>query len=365
MFDFFGLDISDGSLKYAYIQRGVFGDRIAAFGESKIPQGLIVNGEIKNRSAVAAVVRKALSGANYLPKFVVASLPDSKTFMKLLNVNTSEHESIKESIEHELSNHIPIPIDQLVYDYSIVDNPSRKKRNHRVSPQNASTARETMIRVLVGACDSLSVNEYGAMIREAGYHPVAFEVEAQATARAILSNADVSRDIAKATVVIDWGETQATIMFFAGGTLVFSASSAISGREVTRKIAEKLSLDIEQAEQAKRICGLDPKKCKGIVKQYLTEYIAKLIAEVQRGLAYYTTHIAPRGNIVAVFLVGGGSNLKHLDREIERGLNLGVTPTYGDVFKNLPTIRNAHVLPPSKRVSFATAIGLAMRATAY
>ncbi len=364
MFDSFGLDISDGSMKYAYIKRGVFGERLVAFGESKIPSGLIVNGEIKDRAATASVIRKELFASKSLPRFVVASLPDSKTFIKLLTVNVAENDSIKEAVGRELSNHIPIPIDQLTYDFTLVDRPERAKLRRKKPSSNGLIEKPAHVRVLVGACDTRSVKEYGAMIHEAGYLPVAFEIEVQATARAILSQSDVSGDVNKATVVIDWGETQATIMFFAGGTLVFSASSEISGREVTRKIAEKLSLSVEQAEQAKLICGLDPKKCKGVVKQYLEEYISKLGAEVRHGLEYYTTHIAPQGSIVSLFLVGGGSNLKHVDLEIQRELNLDITPQYGNVFKNTPTIRNARDLPPSKRVSFATAIGLAMRSGA-
>lgn len=361
MFDSFGLDISDGSLKYAYMKRGLFGDRIAAFGEARIPSGLIVNGEIKDRPALSRIIHDALATAKILPRFVVVSLPDSKTFIKLLTVTATEHESIKAAIERELSNHIPIPIDQLVYDYSFVDSAEHTKSKRKES-SSGSLERNIQTRVLVAACDSHSVKEYGTMIREAGYHPVAFEIEVQATARAILSKSDVSNDINKATVVIDWGETQATIMFFAGGTLVFSASSNISGREVTRKIAEKLSLDIEKAEQAKLICGLDPKKCKGVVKQYLEEYIGKLGAEVRHGLEYYTTHIAPQGSVGSVFLVGGGSNLKNFDLAIEHELGINIAPQYGDVFRNVPAIRNAPDLPPSKRVSFATAVGLAMRA---
>lgn len=363
MFDSFGLDISDSSMKYMHIKRGMFGVVIQSFGEIHIPDGVIVNGEITDKKQFASVLNDFIKTKHQLPRFAVVNLPESKTFMKLLNVEITDDNPLGSAVTKELANHVPIPTDQLVIDWSPIDKALGSKKASKKNKSADTNTASAHQRVLVAACESHVVHDYSEALREAGITPIAFEPEAQATARCVLSQSDVSRELHEATVVIDWGESQASIIFFSAGTLVFSASSEISGREVTKKIAEKLSMDIPQAEQAKRICGLNPKKCKGVVRQYLQEYIGLLANEVKKGYEFYTSHLATDAVIRSIVLVGGGSNLKDLDIELESILSVGVRPTFGNIYRNLPDIKNPNILSTDVRVSYATALGLAMRSS--
>jgi Tfp pilus assembly PilM family ATPase len=140
-------------------------------------------------------------------------------------------------------------------------------------------------------------------------------------------------------------------------------------------------MEIDQAEKAKIICGLDEGKAKGIVKNALHGMIKDLASRINESIIFYNHHFQTRGPLDEILLCGGGANIKNLDKIINEYINVKVS--IGNIFINLNENRDkilkllseTHALGkgaaiknmPSQKItqdtslSFATAIGLALR----
>jgi cell division ATPase FtsA len=95
----------------------------------------------------------------------------------------------------------------------------------------------------------------------AGLFPAALVIEAVAIARSLLPLEEAQTT--SATIIIDIGAARTGLIVFDQGTIQFTVSLPISGHKITATIATSLKLDEAEAEQAKILCGLDPKKCHG------------------------------------------------------------------------------------------------------
>jgi len=108
-FSSFGLDISDGALKLASVNKNFRGVAINGWGIKKLPSGLIHKGEIQNTDKVATEIKNLINEARGKIKtpYVVSVLPESKTFIKLLHIPKPQdklNESIIKKSIPEISN---------------------------------------------------------------------------------------------------------------------------------------------------------------------------------------------------------------------------------------------------------------------
>jgi len=114
----FGLDISDQSIKIAQIQKIRDNLQLTSFNKTSLPQGILVNGEIQNQEQLIKYIKNTInqSKTKIENNYVVACLPEVKTFIKLIKIkledkNLSDKYSIKELIKKCLPKHIPMPIE--------------------------------------------------------------------------------------------------------------------------------------------------------------------------------------------------------------------------------------------------------------
>ena len=96
-----GLDIGDLSIKLVQLTSSAFYERqyfkIKESRSTHLPPGLIVNGEIQQPELVRKKLLYLLGkdGGNFKAirsSWVVANLPEPKTFLKLIDVETSDNE---------------------------------------------------------------------------------------------------------------------------------------------------------------------------------------------------------------------------------------------------------------------------------
>jgi len=94
MFDFlnltpehFGIDISDLSLKIVKLKKKRGSFVFSSFGERDIPKGVISSGEIKDEAILTKLIRDAVkdvNGEKIKTKYVVASLPEEKSYLQVI-----------------------------------------------------------------------------------------------------------------------------------------------------------------------------------------------------------------------------------------------------------------------------------------
>jgi len=314
-----GLDISNLSIKLAQLNRGKDKIKIQALSKSSLPKGIIENGEIKNQAELIKAIKKSIDVPLYgktSSEEVVACLPESKTFIKLIGVLKSPN-SLADIMAGEIEKHVPLTANELFYDWQVIEELPDKYL------------------ILIGAAPKNIVSQYASMLDAANLTLIALEIEPVAIARCLLKEeAPKSKSLifgAKSNTepglnygILDIGADHTCLTVYSKNTILFTVSLPISGEEITSKIKQALNLTKDQAEKAKIICGLDETKANGVIKEILGDTIKKMTSKIKDAFRYYQNYFGQRGPINQILLCGGGANIINLARNISEELSVEV-----------------------------------------
>jgi len=364
-----GLDFSDYNLKIVQLDKKRDKISLQAMGKIDLPLGAINNGEILNTKLVTESLKKLINSpekGKVTSNTVVACLPETKTFLKLIKVEDGPN-PIESIIESEIEKHIPLSCNDLYFDWQII------KQQKGVS------------HILVGACPKNIVNRYIEVLKNTKLNIAALEIEAVAISRSLLTEEKPKSKIQKNKnyAIIDMGKKRTSLFVYSKNTPIFTISLPISGALVTSEIAKTLDIEEDQADKAKIICGLDETKAKGIIKNLLTTSINSLLEKINDSVNYFENHFPELGEINKIILCGGASNIKDLSKYISESTE--IETELGNSLKNINTKRNnldeiftethkiktdftgkqkdskSMTLIQNNAISYTTAIGLALR----
>jgi len=349
----FGLDISDLSLKIIQLKKTRSFFDLTSFGEAEIKPGIIKGGEIKNEKALIQILKKALAevkGEKLKTKYVVASLPEEKAFLQVIQMPKMKEEELKSAVIYEAENYIPLSIEEVYLDSQIVP-PGYNHLDH--------------FDVLITALPKRTVDPYLSSLKKAGLKPVAFEIESQAIDRALIKNEVTTSPL----LLIDLGETRTGFIVFSGHSLRFTSSIPVSSQSFTEIISKALGVSLVEAEKLKIKHGLQSSKVKKgrEIFEALIPAFTDLIEQIKRYLIYYQTHtsnehLPPDGKgVKKIFLCGGGANLKGLTNFLSSQLKIPVE--IGNPWINIlaDPSKGPAELPLESALGYTTALGLALR----
>lgn len=361
----FGLDISDLSLKIIKLKKKRKALALASFGEAEIRPGIIKDGEIKDEKKLAEIVKRAVasvSGEKLKTRHVVVSLSEEKAFLQVIQMPKMTEEDLKSAIIYEAENYIPLPIEEVYLDFQVIE-PLQDHLDH--------------LDVLIVALPKKIVDSYVNSLEMAGLQPIAFEVESQSVARALIKNEIAPRPV----LIIDLGKIRSNFIIFSGTCVRFTSSVPVSSQLFTQAIAKNLGVTSVEAEKLKIDYGLEEKikvtlendgtegrKDRGKVFEALVPSLVDLVQQIKRHQDYYRTHashehLPPGGKGAAsnIILCGGGASLKGLLEILL--LELRSPVEFGNPWVNVfpEGKKGTASLPFEKSLAYATAIGLAIR----
>jgi type IV pilus assembly protein PilM len=339
-----GLDISDTSLKYISLgARRRNGTReLKLWGDIDIPSNVLNRGEIKDQQQLANVLKEFKEKTK--SSYVRVSLPEEKAYLFETEIKKGvSRKEVRSLLEFRLEENVPIPLRDALFDYQILPT-KEESRAHKVAV--AAYAKET-------------VNKYFDACLEAGLVPTAFEVEAQAMARAT-----VSSDEKNAVLVVDFGKTRTGVGIVHKGVLLYTSTIDLGGIHLSQALRKLKGDDVEESELT-RI-----KNTEGLIRSIdntrtydaLLSTVSVIKDELVTRMQYWhsqSDNIKTRP-IRSIVLCGGSSNLNGLPEYLTE--TMGVTAGLADVWKNV--LDTSVVVPPidfRHSLGYATAIGLALQ----
>lgn len=360
MFDFltlkpqaFGLDISDLSIKVARLKKRGGRYRLASFGEFPLQQGIIENGEIKKEEALVDILgnlQKHTKGTRLDTAYVIASLPEEKAFLQVIQLPLMKKEELKQAVLVEAENYIPYSVETVYIDYALLP----------LAPNNSNH-----LDVLLASLPREIVDSYVAALRKARLIPLAFEIESLAIARALIKKETIPYPY----LLIDVGATRASFSVFAGSSLKFTSSIPISAVQFTRAIAKSFAVDEKEAEEIKKRYGLSAKDHPDGKRVFdaLVPVLTDLVEQMEKYIDYYESHAkngyssVKEGKIKKVLLCGGGAVLRGFPEFLSQQLRIDVE--LGNPWANiLPEVtREVPQIPYEESLRYVTALGLAIR----
>jgi len=348
----FGLDIGDLSIKLVQLDNVSRRYRGASFNVStvrsiKLPYGLIVNGELQQPEQVRNYIKKLLQGKKHEQKpikspWVVASLPETQSFLKQITLSKSQDDIIEDDIMIEAKKHIPFTEED---DYYL---------DWQVLPSDDINAAKTY--VLIGAVPKTIADSYTYLLESLNLGVMALETEAISIARAMVTAYKEYR--AEARALLDIGATKSSLIIYDHDRLQFSTSLPFSGELITTAISQSLKISYEEAEKMKIENGLGYNKQKKSWGE-MSDLITQFSDDIRKTIYFYYSHFEDTNRVTHITMCGGGAHMKHLEKALSLQLKIECQP--GKVWKNLFTKKDIPV-PENKSLFYATGIGLALRA---
>jgi len=337
-----GLDVTDQRIRFLEFTEKKNELVINRHGDMSIPPGVIVSGEIKRPKELTKLLKKFRRTHNI--EFVHVSLPEQRAYLVKITVPDVAVEEVRSAITYQLEEHVPIPPEEVVFDYHVIG-PSKQKKGD--------------LDIAVSVLTKKEVNEYVEMFDGTGLRPLSFEIEAQAIARAVVPKTN------KGTyVVVDFGGVRTGLSVVNEGIVRFTTTIDV-GSDMLTKAIEKL-FDISEAEAKKmkneRSIARDEKN-----RQFTEAVMASLSIlrdEINRLFIYWQTHRKEEseGGIEQIYLCGGGANLKGLPEYLSSSLRVPIV--VADPWVNVNAF-DAYVPEIEKRyaLGYTSVIGLALTRT--
>lgn len=339
----FGLQLSDKNLKIIELKKESDDLILANFNALNLDEGTISNGAILKPKELASSIKTALNTARMgkiKKKHVVACLPESESFVRIINLPKVPEEELNQAVRSESEQHIPLSTDEVYLDWQ------------QISDDGES------IKILVAASPKKLVNQYIDVVKKASLVPIILEVESAATARSLIHEGKK-----ESYLIVDIKISNTNLIINDKGTLQFTSSIPLSGGHFTEKLAKGLKINLNEAEKIKRTYGLTrPDKPLSVkVNKILLPLVSELSDEIIKVIKFYQNHFPLGQEISKIILSGGGARLKGLTPELKMLLKKEVV--LGNPWVNILTPKQKYLpeLNLSESISYATAIGLGIR----
>ena len=242
-----------------------------------------------NDSYLSVMVKKLMEShvIGELPsKYVVLGLPTSRTYSRTFTIPRSEQSKIKDAVELEVSQYIPVPFELLYTDYEVI---TKTKKD---------------ITVVVTAVPKVAIDNAIEACEAAGLTVVAVEPGINAIARLV----KVAEDGNLPTLILAKNPSN-TVIAVLDKVIRITGGTSIGGSTFTLDIAKKLSIPLETAHQLKVLNGLNPGVRQHKIKSAIEPSLQRITTEIRRVIRYYSERIDSDQKIEQVLILGGGSNV--------------------------------------------------------
>ncbi|MGA2957793.1 MAG: type IV pilus assembly protein PilM [Thermodesulfobacteriota bacterium] len=336
-----GLDIGSNSIKAVELDWRKKTPKLKLFGMIQLPPEAIVDGAFMDSASIVDSIRSLVEGLKVKTKSVAVSISGHSVYIKTINVPNMSKEQLEESIKWEAEQQIPFDIDDVNIDFQILD--------VQASPDQMP--------VLLVAAKKDMINDYTAVIEEAGLAPTIVDVDSFAIENAFNLNYDSA--VEEVVALVNIGASVMNINILQGGTSAFTRDISIGGRQITEEIQKRLKMTYEEAE-ALKVKERDAGAQSGEVEKIVQGTAEQLATEVRRSLEFFAAS-SSFGEIKKIYLSGGCARIKMLPSLIEERIG---TPV--EVFNPFTKIEyNMDEYSPEyiKAVGplAAVAVGLALR----
>lgn len=336
----FALDVAGDSIKLIQLQKTSGLPQIKAYTTSPLAKGILSNDTIIDQKNFIQILQEAIKKPLYgkfSSEHIVASLPESKSFVRVIQIPKMSDSEAESAIPVEAESFIPMPIDQVYMDWKQIG-VSGDKMN-----------------ILIVASPKEIVDGYLEILDKAGLKTVGFEVESLSCQRSLMPK--LSQDT---ILIVDIDALRTSLIMIEDGNLQFTSTIPVAGSNFTDGLAKYLGVSQAKAEEIKTRVGIANTADYPNIKTAMLPVLTSLAAEIKNILNFHRDHSEKQ--VSMVLLAGGGAKLKNLPTFLssELGEFSGLKVEVGDPCMHLTKTP----MPPFETLEslgYVTSIGLALR----
>lgn len=358
-----GIEVGSANIKIVDVQ----GNKLVSYAAQPTPPGAVSGGNISDPYSVASGIGEMIANMGTRKRSAVVAVSNLAMVTRVVNIPRVAAKEIRPAVLNQIEDLIPFPLEDVAYDFTPLDSPSRK-----------STADDGQrMDVLIAAARRDAIWSLVTALREANIRSVAVETKPIAALRPMIKRlVELGRNEGTASIFIDIGAESSTLVLLKGQRFLASRNLGMSGRDFSKAVAESFGLDEEAAQQAKERYAMarlpegrgsgwdldtewqefDPRRMYEAIRPVLLQ----LVGDIRRSLEFFEDQYGQL-NINYGFISGGGSRLAGLGALI--GDELGIQVELVNPFESLQIDQNIFDRNELKKIgpAFAVSVGLAIR----
>jgi len=340
-----GLDIGSSSIKVAEVKDTKRGYHLQSFGIQTLPPEVIVDGAVMNTSAVVDAIQELVQSRKIKTKNVCTSVSGHAVIIRKIKVPAASEEELAQSIQWDAAQYVPFDINEVNLDYQVTN----------------TADEEGNMEVLMVAAKKDLINDYVAVIKEAGLNPLIMDVDSFALGNMFEVNYPIQEG--EVVALVNVGASVINISVVKGDMVMFTRDVSAGGNQITEEIQRQLGVSFEEAEMLK-IGGSGSGETEEVMRQEVQDVIRtvtdSLATEIQRSLDFFTATSA-EDNISRIWLCGGTSKIGGLTEIVQERTGMPCEPV--NPFTNLAYDEKKYDVASLEEIAAqsAVAVGLALR----
>lgn len=337
-----GLDIGYTSIKVVALSKENQNFKIISLGGVASPQPGLQSDADSDLEVVASAIKNLLQATHLENKDVVAALPESKVFTRVIDdLPYLTDNELSSAIRYAAEEFIPMPLSDV-------------NLNWQVLARSEEKGKETKTIVLVVASPKNVVAKYVKILELAQVRPKALETEIIAVTRALVGNNPFS----PSTLIVQLGAATTDFAAVSKGLIWLTRSISTAGLALTRALAQHFNFELSQAEEYKKVYGMLEDQLEGKVFEVLKPVADIIVSEAKRVIQSFESKY-PQNPIKRVVLSGGGAKMPGLVIYFANGLGLEVQEA--DPWYSITKEKTLVSKLAQDASSYAVAVGLAQR----
>ena len=373
-----GLEVGTSALKVVELRPGN-PPNLVAMAVRPMPPGLIQDDQVVDARGLADEIKALLDEAGVRKRFAVAAVSNRQAITRNINVPKMTMQELDEAIKWEAERYIPFPIDEVVLDYYVLDNPEDIEEGGQLE-------------VVIAAARLDQVTQQVEYLKQAGLEPLVLDVKPFTLLRS-LKGSLLGEHLTKTTlsgtsyteaneigVVLEIAASNTTITLVRGERVLMNRNIGVSGDDFTAAIQRSFGLDFDSAEDVKldygtatiptedeeELLNFDAKReqfSPSRVYESLRPVLVDLTTEIRRSLEFFRVQTGD-ATISRMVVTGGGAKLRGLPEAI--GDALGFRVELGDPWLTIHYDENRFDSQYIQKMGpeFAVPLGLALRGVA-
>jgi type IV pilus assembly protein PilM len=338
----FALDIGSYSIKFVELKSLKKGYQLVNLASVPLPPEAIVDGALMDTGAIVDAIRNLISSAGVKAGDVAVSVSGHSVIIKKITLPAMTENELADSIQWEAEQYIPFDIADVNLDFQIL---------------GPNAVDQTQIDVLLVAAKKEIIDDYTAVIAEAGLNAVVIDIDAFAAQNMVEVSYPAEEGEVVATVNI--GAELSNINIIKDGVSLFTRDVANGGNQFTEEIQKRFGVSYENADAAKlggEVEGVDADE----VREVLQEVSGLLSSEIARTIDFFMA-TNPEDSVRRVYACGGGAKTEGLDKSLadKLGVPVEVVNPFSAISYNEKNFDPDYI--DDVAPSFGVAVGLALR----
>lgn len=352
-----GIDIGSRDLKVVLLSKQDGSVSVDAVKCVPLEAGIVLDGVIQDRKAMAKILRTALAGEHFSGTNAVLSIPTSHATLRWVSLPQLPSEEHRVAASFKVKKHLPYPIEDAYLSTTPV----------QVLDEDG------LGESLVISVPRPVIASRALAVERVGLKPVAAQLEAQALLRilerSLTHRSPLLRDASM--TMVDIGGMNTEMYVVQNQKLQFIRSVRFGTTRIARKVAEELS--VSEGLASKMLANPEGHMdAEGIltlpyegqsIKVSIKAEIDILLKEIGRLMRYFRSLHAERsyaGILDHMMLCGAFANLSGLSEYLEGQLKVRMEPLEPFAGMTINVSNEAFDFASANQNSFAVAVGLAL-----